>query len=164
MKRNRIFRSFQKIITMHPLFKFSCKELLVLTIMGAHTFPTAAQNNDEVSIRNILKSQTDEWNKGNLVSFMKGYWNNDSLLFVGKSGATYGYQKTLANYQKGYPDTAAMGKLDFNILQVRRLSPNYYFVLGKWHLKRSIGDLSGAYTLLFHKIKGEWVIVADHSS
>ena len=52
---------------MHPLFKFSCKVLLVLTIMGAHTFPTAAQNNDEVSIRNILKSQTDEWNKGNLV-------------------------------------------------------------------------------------------------
>jgi len=115
-------------------------------------------------IRAILKSQTEEWNKGNLVSFMKGYWNNDSLLFVGKSGATYGYQKTLENYQKGYPDKTAMGLLDFNILQVKKLSTNYYFVLGKWHLKRSIGDLSGAYTLLFQKIKGNWVIVVDHSS
>jgi len=36
--------------------------------------------------------------------------------------------------------------------------------VGKWALKRSAGDVSGSYTLLIRKIKGEWVIVCDHSS
>ncbi len=123
-----------------------------------------AQDKDELTIRKILASQTEQWNKGNITAFMNGYWKSDSLLFVGKSGANFGYQKTLDNYYKGYPDTAAMGKLNFDLIQVKRLSPEYYFVLGKWHLKRSIGDVGGAYTLLFRKIKGEWVIVVDHSS
>ncbi len=123
-----------------------------------------AQDKDELAIRKILASQTEQWNKGNIASFMNGYWKSDSLLFVGKSGANFGYQKTLDNYYKGYPDTAAMGKLNFDLIQVKRLSPEYFFVLGKWHLKRSIGDIGGAYTLLFRKIKGEWVIVVDHSS
>jgi hypothetical protein len=95
---------------------------------------------------------------------MKGYWESDSLMFIGKSGVTYGWQNTLNNYKKGYPDTATMGKLNFTIIKVKRLSGEYYQVVGKWHLKRSIGDLSGHYTLLFQKIKGDWVIVTDHSS
>ncbi|MBN8720025.1 MAG: DUF4440 domain-containing protein [Sediminibacterium magnilacihabitans] len=126
--------------------------------------PLYAQHKDEQAIRQILTDQTTEWNKGNLEAFMKGYWKNDSLLFVGKTGPRYGFQTTLDNYHKGYPDTAAMGKLSFNIIQVKRLSPDYYFVLGKWMLKRSMGDLSGHYTLLFRKIAGQWKIVVDHSS
>lgn len=137
----------------------------ILTILTLLTLTTAsAQNKDEQTIRKILADQTAQWNKGNLVAFMHGYWKSDSLLFVGKNGPTYGYDKTLQNYQKGYPDTAAMGKLSFNILKVSPLSIDYYFVLGKWMLKRSIGDLSGHYTLLFRKINDQWVIVMDHSS
>lgn len=95
---------------------------------------------------------------------MKGYWNSDSLLFVGKNGPKYGYRTTLENYRKSYPDTTVMGKLQFTILKVEALSPDCYFVLGKWQLRRTIGDVSGHYTLIFRKIRGEWVIVADHSS
>lgn len=123
-----------------------------------------AQSKDETTIRQILDEQTKAWNKGDIESFMKGYWENDSLMFIGKSGVTYGWTNTLNNYKKGYPDTAAMGKLTFNILVVKRLSPEYYHIVGKWHLTRSIGDLNGHYTLLFRKIKGKWVIIADHSS
>jgi hypothetical protein len=95
---------------------------------------------------------------------MQGYWKNDSLLFIGKNGPKYGYAITLANYKKGYPDTAHMGKFTSTILSVKKLSKKYYFVVGKWYLKRSVGDVSGHYTLLIRKINGEWVIVADHSS
>ena len=123
-----------------------------------------AQSKDELSIRTILAAQTGEWNKGNLASFMKGYWESDSLMFIGKSGITYGWQKALDNYKKGYPDTAAMGKLNFELITVKRLSEDYFFVVGKWHLTRSIGNIGGAYTLLFRKIKNQWVIVTDHSS
>ncbi|NCT92796.1 MAG: nuclear transport factor 2 family protein [Chitinophagaceae bacterium] len=124
----------------------------------------AAQSKDETAIRKILADQTNAWNRGAIPDFMKGYWVNDSLLFVGKNGPTYGYQQTLSNYLKSYPDTAAMGKLQFTLLQLRPLSSDYYFVLGKWHLTRTIGNVQGHFTLLFRKLKGNWVIVADHSS
>ena len=123
-----------------------------------------AQNKNEIEIRKMLSAQEVEWNKGNLETFMKGYWQNDSLIFIGKNGPKYGYATTLANYKKGYPDTATMGKFTSTILSLKKLSNQYYFVVGKWYLKRSIGDVSGHYTLLIQKINGEWVIVADHSS
>ena len=123
-----------------------------------------AQDKDDQTIRKILSDQTIAWNKGNIEDFMKGYWNNDSLMFIGKSGVTYGYQNTLMNYKKNYNNADAMGTLSFDLIKVQRLSPEYYFVVGKWHLKRSIGDLGGHYNLLFRKINNSWVIIADHSS
>lgn len=119
---------------------------------------------DIQQVRNLLSRQTAEWNKGNIEGFMKGYWESDSLLFVGKSGPRYGYENTLENYKKSYPDTAHMGKLTFDILNIKKLSPDIVFVLGKWKLKRTVGDADGVYTLLLRKMKGKWVIVMDHSS
>ena len=136
--------------------------LFILAFMLS--FSAIAQSKDETAIRKSMNEQLAAWNAGDLTRFMGTYWADDSLMFIGKSGITYGWQKTLENYQKGYPDTAAMGKLDFNILQVKRLSAIYFFVVGKWHLTRSIGDAGGHFTLLFRKVKGKWVIVADHSS
>jgi ketosteroid isomerase-like protein len=123
-----------------------------------------AQSKDEKAIRQLLDDQNAAWNRGDIDAFMKGYWENDSLMFVGKSGVTYGYNNTLRNYKKGYPDTAAMGKLSFTEIKVKRLSEKYYFIVGKWHLQRSIGDISGHYNLLLEKINGQWVIIVDHSS
>lgn len=123
-----------------------------------------AQSKNELAIRKTLDDQTAAWNRGDIESFMKGYWENDSLMFIGKSGVTYGWSNTLNNYKKGYPDTAAMGQLIFTLLQVKKLSKKYYHVTGKWYLKRSIGDVSGHYTLVFRKINGRWMIISDHSS
>jgi ketosteroid isomerase-like protein len=119
---------------------------------------------DADSIKAVLARQQAAWNSGNIDQFMVGYWPSDSLMFIGKNGIKFGYQVTLDNYKKGYPDTAAMGKLQFTLLQLKPLSPQYYFVVGKWHLTRSIGNIEGHFTLLFRKIKGRWVVVADHSS
>ncbi|HVT84812.1 MAG TPA: DUF4440 domain-containing protein [Chitinophagaceae bacterium] len=123
-----------------------------------------SQSQSEQAIRKILSRQTIAWNKGDVEGFMKGYWENDSLMFVGKSGITYGWNNTLRNYKKNYPDTTAMGKLAFNILSMKELSPQYFFVVGNWSLQRSIGNLSGYFTLLFQKINGGWKIICDHSS
>ena len=141
------------------------KPLSFLLLLCLTTAISRAQGGrDEQEIRALMGRQTEAWNQGNIDAFMKGYWESDSLLFIGKSGVTHGYRNTLDNYKKNYSDTAKMGKLFFDILQVRKLSAGYYWVLGKWFLKRSVGDVGGHYTLLFQKIKGQWVIVADHSS
>ncbi len=139
------------------------KQLLLISAILLSITATA-QNNDEQTIRNILKRQNADWNAGNIDAFMKGYWESDSLMFIGKSGITYGWQNTLNNYKKNYPDTATMGKLHFDILSVKRLSVLYFSVVGKWHLTRSVGDVQGHFTLLFKKVNKQWVIVSDHSS
>jgi uncharacterized protein (TIGR02246 family) len=123
-----------------------------------------SQSSDEIAIRRVLAEQTSAWNRGDVEAFMQGYWNNDSLIFVGKSGANWGWKHALESYKKRYPDTTAMGKLAFDVILIRKLSPEYYYVVGKWMLTRSIGDLSGHYDLLFKRINGVWLIIADHSS
>ena len=125
---------------------------------------TQAQNKHRINIMKAMNEQLAAWNAGDINRFMSTYWQSDSLMFIGKSGITYGWQNTLNNYKKGYPDTASMGKLDFNILKVKKISPIYYFVVGKWNLTRSIGNIGGHFTLMFRKIKNKWLIVSDHSS
>jgi uncharacterized protein (TIGR02246 family) len=124
----------------------------------------SAQSNEEKAIRQILTTQTQSWNHGDIEGFMQTYWKSDSLMFISKSGVHFGWEETLNNYKKSYPDTTAMGKLSFDIITVKKLSSEYYYVVGKWMLKRTIGDLSGHYDLLLKKIKGNWYIIADHSS
>lgn len=123
-----------------------------------------SQSKEETAIRSLLAAQTESWNRGDIEGFMQTYWKSDSLMFIGKSGVHFGWEETLHNYQKGYPDTTAMGKLSFDIITVKKLSAEYYYVVGKWMLQRTIGDLSGYYDLLLRKIHGKWYIIADHSS
>jgi ketosteroid isomerase-like protein len=138
--------------------------LLISIYFFCLCFKVSAQSKDELTIRNTMNDQMAAWNAGELNRFMEPYWKSDSLMFIGKSGITYGWQNTLNNYKKGYPDTAAMGKLNFDIIQVKRLSVLYFSVVGKWHLTRSIGNVGGHFTLLFKRIKNKWVIISDHSS
>ncbi len=123
-----------------------------------------AQNQTAAAITKTLYAQQDSWNKGDLEEFMQPYWQSDSLMFIGKSGITYGWKHTLDNYKKGYPNKDAMGKLRFTILKITQLSSRDASVIGKWNLTRSIGDIGGYFTLLWKKINGKWVIVQDHSS
>lgn len=119
---------------------------------------------DRTSILNTLETQRQAWNKGDLETFMEGYWKSDSLLFVSSNGPTYGYDQTLANYKKTYPDKEAMGELIFGIKKVEFFSKDAAFVLGSWSLKRKSDNPKGYYTLIFKRINGVWKMVSDHSS
>jgi ketosteroid isomerase-like protein len=112
----------------------------------------------------VMHEQEKNWNKMDFEGFMQGYWKSDSLQFIGKSGITYGWKKTLNNYKKHYPDKASAGILNFTILYIEGLSSSSAYVIGKWHLSREKGDIEGYYTLLWRKIKKRWVIVADHTN
>jgi ketosteroid isomerase-like protein len=125
----------------------------------------AQSSADRRQILATLDRQTEDWNQGRIDSFMNGYWESDSLMFVGKNGVTYGWNNTYQNYLKRYPDRATMGRLKFDILHLSFPSKGAAFVVGKWHLTRpEVGDIGGHYTLLWRKIKGKWVIVCDHTS
>jgi len=137
--------------------------LLTLALSCALASPPTPRQ----AIAQVLTTQAAAWNRGDITSFMAGYWHSDSLVFIGKNGPTYGWQPTLRNYQKNYPDATQMGKLDFSQLRITPLGAEVAQVVGHWHLVRPgavAGDAQGQFLLIFRKLNGQWVIAADHSS
>lgn len=118
---------------------------------------------DTAQVLHNMRIQEKSWNTGDIKGFMNYYWNSDSLKFIGSRGITYGWQQTLDNYMKSYPDKTAMGVLKFRIKECTQLSPTSIYVIGSWELekKKAVG---GYFTLLWRRIDGNWVIVADHTS
>jgi hypothetical protein len=66
------------------------------------------------AIKQLLLRQRDDWNKGNVAAFMKGYWESDSLLFIGKS-VSNGYQKHWIIIKKVIQTLLLWGILIFNL-------------------------------------------------
>ncbi|WP_421763096.1 YybH family protein [Ekhidna sp.] len=137
---------------------------LIILLFYILSFPSLSQSADELAIRDVLAQQEECWNAGDLECFMEGYWKSDQLVFIGSKGLTYGWQKTLDNYKKSYPDKSAMGKLTFDVLIMEPLSEDFWSVIGKWNLKRKDDNPNGHFSLIFRRLGDEWVIVSDHSS
>ncbi|MFZ9045084.1 MAG: YybH family protein [Cyclobacteriaceae bacterium] len=139
--------------------------LLSFSLLAFLYSPGAYAQTSEEKIKSIMQAQVEQWNKGNIEGFMKGYWESDELVFIGSKGLTYGWKKTLENYKKGYPDRAAMGNLDFTFKEFKPLGRRHMLVIGKWHIHRTSGEsLEGHFSLIW-ELKGKnWVIIADHSS
>lgn len=118
----------------------------------------------EAIVKDKLTQSTECWNSGDLECFMQTYWKSDSLKFIGGKGVTYGWKNTLERYKVGYPTEKERGILTFTFLSFELISDDACFLVGKYQLTREAGDESGHFSLLWKKIDGEWLIVADHSS
>lgn len=122
-----------------------------------------SEKEDKEAMLSVMALQEEAWSKNDLEGFMKGYWKNESLKFFGSSGLTKGWQQTLDNYKKGYPTKEHSGTLNFTIKDISKIDEGSYWVMGEYHLKRSVGDANGVFIIIFKKIDGEWKIVADMS-
>jgi hypothetical protein len=134
---------------------------LIVFIISIFSLLCKAQTTKIIST--LMNEQQNEWNNANIDKFMSYYWNNDSLMFIGSKGVTYGWTNTLNNYKKSYPNKETMGVLKFTLIQINQLSDNAIYVVGKWQLTRQ-NPISGHFTLLWKKINNNWVIVSDHTS
>lgn len=125
----------------------------------------ACTNNEteKNAIITVMNQQEQDWNAGNIEGFMEGYWQSDSLLFIGKNGMKYGWETTLNNYKKSYPDKKTMGKLTFDIIKLE-VNNNVAYMLGKWSLVRATDNPNGHFTLYWKKINDQWKITIDHTS
>lgn len=140
------------------------KNVIVICLFLYSLSSVAQKIKDETKVvAQNMNIQEELWNKGDIPGFMEYYWKSDSLKFIGSRGITYGWQKTLDNYLKSYPNKEVMGILKFSVIENTQLSNTSIYVIGKWELtkEKSVG---GYFTLLWKKIHGKWVIVADHTS
>ena len=120
-------------------------------------------NDDEEAIRKVMADQQEAWNNYDLEGFMQGYWKSEDLKFYGSSGVTYGWNNTLERYKKGYPSKEHTGTLKFVIKEISNIDSASYYVLGEYHLDRSMGNADGIFMIIFKKIDGQWKIIADTS-
>src|SRR5690349_18242628 len=140
-------KSFQFLLTAGS-FLYLCS----LVTQGQPT-PRASGERpaDREAIAAVLRAQESAWNRGDVDTFLQGYWHSPELTFSGSSGVARGWDGVLARYKKNYPDRAAMGHLDFSELEFRFLGPDAALVLGRWHLKRDNDDLGGVFSLVWHR-------------
>ena len=119
---------------------------------------------DRAAINGVLKAQQAAWNRGDVDAFLVGYWQSPELTFSGSNGVSRGWDGVLARYKKNYPNREAMGELSFSDLEFRFLGTDAALVLGKWHLKREMGDIGGVFSLVWQKFPEGWKIIHDHTS
>lgn len=120
-------------------------------------------HDDRLEILKILDEQVVCWNKGDIGCFMNGYWKSDSLSFISDNEIMHGWQFVYDRYKKNYPDKSAMGKLAFTVLSVKAISNKYAYVIGKWEVVKEKETPGGHFSLIFQRINGKWLIVADHT-
>jgi ketosteroid isomerase-like protein len=133
---------------------------------------TASAVDDAAAIRQVLHQQQTEWNRGDVVSFMRGYKDAPDTTFVGAS-VRKAYRVILDDYRKHYAGKEQMGRLTFSSIDVRLLPGSkgevrYAIVTGYFHLDRHAhGEAAkddGVFSLLWEKTSDGWKIILDHSS
>jgi len=117
------------------------------------------------AVLDVLDTQTQAWNRGELEGFMTGYWSSPELIFTSGGRVSRGWEPTLEKYRETYGGgKTSMGRLSFDEIEVHWLGPEAAWMLGRWQLEREEASSGGIFTLIFRQISGRWVIVHDHTS
>lgn len=137
--------------------------ILICFIYACVNSSNNASANNAEEIKKVLLKQQNAWNAGNIDQFMEGYWRSDSLTFIGRNGLKKGWQNTLENYKKSYPDKDAMGQLKFEIFNLDILSPDSAVLTGRYTLERKLDSPSGLFMLIWKIKNNTWVITTDQT-
>ena len=132
-------------------------------LLGGQSSANSTRSHDEAIIE-VIQTQADAWNRGDLEGFMAGYLEGPDLVFTSGGNVRRGWQITYDKYKESYgtsPET--MGKLRFSDLEVHPLGEDSAWVLGRWHLVGSEASAGGVFTLVFQRIDGQWLGVHDHT-
>ena len=119
---------------------------------------------DKNEIISVLKQQENFWNSGDIDGFMQGYVKSDYLVFNGSSGPFYGWDSVKDRYLKTYPSKEKMGTLNFKIHNISLITSSVAQLIGQFFLSYPKSKVSGYFTLVLIKSKGEWLILSDHTS
>ena len=117
----------------------------------------------EGEIRNVLDRQKASWNKKNIEGFMDAYWKSENFTFQSGNNRLHGWEALLSRYKKSYTGEN-WGELDFTDIEVKVLTKNYAFVLGRWKLTFKDNVKEGLFTIIFQRMSEGWKIIHDHSS
>jgi ketosteroid isomerase-like protein len=140
------------------------KFILSACLLSLSMLTTQAEAQDAQSkIVAAMKNSDNDWNKGDLNSFMKMY-TDESTMMMPTGPAGINTIKEL--YEKKYFN-GKMPKqnLHYDELKVTLLGEKYALLTGKFTLSgNNLPERSGRYSLVMILTKDGWKILHDHSS
>tara|TARA_B100000902_G_scaffold275752_1_gene261528 strand:+ start:284 stop:730 length:447 start_codon:yes stop_codon:yes gene_type:complete len=142
-----------------PILKFLF--FLAINITYGQSILSESDKNEIIL---VLKQQEKFWNKGDIDGFMQGYVKSDYLVFNGSSGPFYGWDSVKDRYIKTYPSKEKMGTLNFKIHNISLITSSVAQLIGQFFLFYPKSQVSGHFTLVLIKSKGEWLILSDHTT
>ena len=143
---------------------FRSNIILLVLLNSIITYTQDFRESDSLSILSVLENQKKAWNNNDIDKFMLGYLNSEKLIFVSKNGPVYGWDFVKDRYKTEYSSKYLMGDLDFEIYDLFLITNRSAILIGKFNLVRDDEELTGFFSLIFKKIKGDWYIVSDHTS
>lgn len=112
-------------------------------------------------IESLLMAQDKAWNVGDIDAFMDGYLRSPDLRFASGGTVTHGWKETNRRYHERYNTREKMGRLTTSDYEIKLLGPDVAVAHGRWRLDLADSTPSGLYTLILHKIDGQWKIASD---
>ena len=140
---------------------------IAVFLLGTLAAGENPQNESTAEVRAIealLARQQADWNRADLAAFMSGYERTPSLVFTSGGRIERGWDGALARYRRTYPNSDAMGRLEFSGIEVTLLGPSSAVVLGRYALARKSDNPRGVFTLVLRKGPDGWKILHDHTS
>lgn len=106
-----------------------------------------------------------DWNRGDLEGFLSDYAPESTTTFIDGRRARHGIDFIRGNYKRWFAPGARRDSLDFEEVEVRRLSPTLALVTARFILQWG-GTVSGSgpFTLVMERRPAGWRILHDHSS
>ena len=140
------------------------RKLILLTIPLLISFQFAADSQKiENEIQTVIDRQKILWNEGNIEGFMGFYWKSEKFTFQSGNQRLHGWDALLSRYKKSYSGEN-MGVLDFTDIEIKVLSSDFAYVLGRWKLKLEDTVIEGLFTIIFQRMREGWRIIHDHTS
>lgn len=147
--------------------------LAILTLVLVSCSPTVESeppprftDADRGAIEALLADQATAWNEGDLKAFMAGYEQSEELVFTSGAKIRRGWETTRERFEDRYGSgqDSNMGKLAFEVLDVRPLGADGAIVLGKYKLTETPEAGGGVFSLGLVRTPEGWRIVHDHTS
>ena len=117
----------------------------------------------ESEIQTLITRQEAAWNDKNIEGFMEDYWKSEDFTFQSGNNRLYGWEALLNRYKKSY-SAENWGNLDFTDIQIKVLTNDYAYALGRYKLTLKDSAKEGLFTIILKKMPAGWKIIHDHSS
>ena len=138
--------------------------LAAVLLLSAGCTPDGTAEGVSGEVHALLSQQIADWNSGDIAAFMDGYWRDERVRFASGGEVRRGWSKVMSDYERRYPDRAAMGTLHTAGVEISEISEDAAMVFGQWAVKAGGAHHCGLFTLLVRKVEGRWVVVHDHTS
>jgi len=125
---------------------------------------SAAAATPQTQVGTAMNASAAGWNAGKLDKFMAIY--AEDAVYISRDGLISGKKAIAERYRRSFTASGnERGKLSFQPLGFRLISPTHELMYARWVLTRPDGSgEQGMTTLLFERRSRGWQIITDHSS